>query len=161
MKTRRGKKNLPSFSTEFDQDRSPGNKKFPQEYIACQDLFLQFLNAEKRLADNTIDSYLSDLNLFFSFLSKKKIPLKQVSTQHVRQFLSLSHQQGISTRSSARRLSCLRAFFRFLQAEKVIASDPTQLMDLPKSHRVLPDDLSVDEVSRLLHGHENQLDVYK
>lgn len=153
MTTKRGKTNSPSSSTDFHQNRSPGNNKILKEYIACQDLFLQYLNAERRLADNTIDSYLSDLNLFFNFLAQKKAPLAQVSSQHIRKFLSLAHQRGISTRSSARRLSCLRAFFRFLQSEKIIGSDPTRLMDLPKTQRQLPEDLTVDEVNQLLQDH--------
>ncbi|MBC8317966.1 MAG: site-specific tyrosine recombinase XerD [Desulfobulbaceae bacterium] len=152
MKSTRGKKTSPSFSTASYKNRLPGNNKILKEYLGCQDLFLYYLNAEKRLADNTLDSYLSDLNLFFTFLSKKALPLQQVSPQHIRNFLAHSQKQGISSRSNARRLSCLRAFFRFLEAEKIIAANPTRLMDLPKPKRRLPVDLSVDEVSQLLRG---------
>jgi len=151
MKKSRGKNTYPSFSIDSRQNRSSGRKKFLKEYVACQDLFLHYLNAEKRLADNTVDSYLSDLNLFFTFLSQKRTPLNQVSPQQIRKFLTLSLKKGITSRSNARRLSCLRAFFRFLLAEHVIDSDPTRMMDLPKPHRLLPEDLSVDEIHQLLH----------
>lgn len=152
MKSTRGKKTSPSFSTGSYKNRFSGNNKTLKEYLACQDLFLHYLSAEKRLADNTIDSYRSDLNLFFTFLAKKTIPLQKVSPQHIRNFLAHSQKQGITSRSNARRLSCLRAFFRFLQTERIIVTDPTRLMDLPKQKRLLPGDLSVDEVSQLLHG---------
>lgn len=53
-------------------------------------------------------------------------------------------------RSNARRLSCLRSFFAFLAAEKIIDIDPTRMLDLPRSRRTLPVDLSLDEVRLLL-----------
>lgn len=133
------------------KNRNPGTK-LPQELLHCQDLFLHYLAAEKRLSDNTIASYQADISSFLLFLAPKKIPLQQLSATHIRDFFSACKKKGISIRSNARRLSCLRSFFRFLQSEKIIEHDPSALLDLPKSGRTLPEYLSQNEVHRLLHS---------
>ncbi len=136
---------------EKPKNRSPGIK-LPQELLHCQDLFLHYLAAEKRLADNTIVSYQADISSFLLFLAPKKISLQHVSAAHIRVFFSACKKKGISTRSNARRLSCLRSFFRFLQSEKIIENDPSYLLDLPKSGRTLPEYLSQNEARRLLQA---------
>ncbi len=133
------------------KNRNPGIT-LPPEFLHCQDLFLHYLAAEKRLADNTIVSYQADISSFLHFLVPKKISIQHVSPIQIRDFFSACKKKGISTRSNARRLSCLRSFFRFLQAEKIIKSDPSYLLDLPKSGRPLPENLSLDEVKQLLNG---------
>ena len=52
--------------------------------------------------------------------------------------------------TQARRLSALRQFFRFLQAERIRDDDPTQAVDAPRQSRALPKYLSEDEVERLM-----------
>jgi len=115
------------------------------------DLFIHYLAAERRLAKNTISAYQSDLVSFFIHIAGKRIKrLEAVKALHVRSFITACHQEGISSRSNARRISSLRTFFRFLLGEKLISEDPTGIIDLPKPGRPLPKVLSVAEVSRLL-----------
>ncbi len=116
-----------------------------------QDLFLHYLAAERRLSPNTIQSYNYDLRFFFSFLAKRKIQdINDVSTGQLREYLAWCRSKGISSRSIARRISALRLFFRFLLLERVVKSDPTALLDLPKLGRSLPKSLTVQEVTELL-----------
>ncbi len=57
---------------------------------------------------------------------------------------------GVSTRSTARTLSGVRSFYRFLQLEKEIEQDPTELLESPQIGKHLPEVLSVEEIERLL-----------
>ncbi len=118
--------------------------------LQCRDLFLHYLAAEKRLAENTLHSYQFDLSSFFTFLDGKKTTLADTDAGLIRDYFSFSKKKGISNRSNSRRLSCIRTFFRFLVAEKIISADPTTLFETPKPGSVLPHDLSMAEVSDLL-----------
>ncbi len=105
------------------------------------------------MAANTIEAYQQDLNSFFEYVSHVGTShLAQINPDHIRGYLTLCQKRGISTRSNARRTSCLRAFFRFLVSEKIITDDPTCIIDLPKPGRPLPKVLTLTEVDRLLAG---------
>jgi len=115
------------------------------------DQFLQFLAVERRLSDNTIDSYSSDLSFFLQYLQQGKIiKPEQINAGHLRSFLDNCHRRGHASRTISRRISAIRAFFRYLLQEKIILSDPTKLIDLPKAGRPLPKFLTLEEVSQLL-----------
>ncbi|MCB2183656.1 MAG: site-specific tyrosine recombinase XerD [Desulfobulbaceae bacterium] len=152
MKKKRGTPQTRLHSPQ-QKNRPPGTP-LPKESIYCQDLFLHYLAAEKRLAENTLVSYQSDLESFLSFLAQKKISPGKASTTLIRDFFSACKKKGISNRSNSRRLSCLKSFFRFLLAEKIIDTDPTALLDSPKRQSTLPEHLSVDEVTLLLQGQD-------
>jgi integrase/recombinase XerD len=116
------------------------------------DPFLQFLAVEKRLAANTILAYQADLISLLNFLAAapKSDEQPEVRADHLRAYLLFCRERGISSRSNARRVSALRAFFRFLRIEKLITEDPSRLLDLPKSGQKLPRVLTIPEVDRLL-----------
>lgn len=105
------------------------------------------------MADNTIQSYRSDLSFFIEYLTDCKISeWAAVTTAHIREYLIVCRDRKISSRSNARRVSAFRTFFRFLLNENIITEDPTGIIDLPKAGRKLPSVLTVGEVSRLLEG---------
>jgi integrase/recombinase XerD len=115
-----------------------------------RDLFLHYLAAERRLAQNTLTAYDTDLQGLFAFLHGKKIPLTAIVPQHLRAYFVKLHAEQINSRSLSRKLSTFRAFFRFLVAENVLTADPTSHLDSPKLGRPLPKVLSVAEVDQLL-----------
>lgn len=132
-----------------DGAHSPG--KAAHSFEKEVDLFLHYLAAERRLADNTVSAYQADLTAFFSHPALKKAKsLPAVKAERIRAYLTACRHDGIAARTNARRISALRSFFRFLIGEKVIAEDPTATIDLPKAGRALPKALSVAEVSQLL-----------
>jgi integrase/recombinase XerD len=115
------------------------------------DQFLHHLTAERRLAANTTHAYQADLASFFASLPRPLPPdPAAITISHIRNYLNRCHDRGISSRSNARRVSALRAFFRFLVAEGLSTTDPSAGIDLPKPGRSLPRVLTVPEVDRLL-----------
>ena len=127
----------------------PGGASFFSEPFLDQ--FLQYLTLERRLAANTVLAYQADLAAFLDFLRPSRLTqLAEIEISHLRAYLAHCHGMGISTRSNARRISALRAFFRFLLAEKLIAIDPCTILDLPKPGRPLPKVLTIPEINRLL-----------
>ena len=117
-------------------------------------LITQFINhlwLEKGLSKNTQASYKKDLQLFSQWLSQKyKSNLNQVGQQQLTDYLSWRHENNYKASSTARSLSCLRAFYRYLLRENVMDQDITQNIDMPKLGRPLPKSLSENDVDSLL-----------
>ncbi|MGE5308430.1 MAG: site-specific tyrosine recombinase XerD [Deltaproteobacteria bacterium] len=113
--------------------------------------FLDYLSVERGLSRNTIESYREDLEQFAAFCEDRKTSsMGSLSRGDVTDFMFSQKEQGISPNSIARRLSCLRMFFRFLVRERIIKNDPTGLIDSPKLWKKVPDTLSFNEVEALL-----------
>jgi len=114
--------------------------------------FLDALWLEHGLSDNTLAAYGSDLKQFDQWLEKKT--LLDVDHAALAAFLLERQRQGSSNRSAARALSSLRRFYAHAVREKLIDSDPTQLIDAPRLGRILPGSLSEQDVERLLQAPE-------
>jgi len=112
------------------------------------DAFLNHLRVERALARNTLDAYGHDLARLS--VSVGDVAPEGIDRSHIAKLLVDNIATGIGSRSSARQLSALRGFFRFLMRERAIASDPTALVDRPRLGRRLPRVLSFEEVERLL-----------
>ncbi len=121
------------------------------------DTYLDHLRVERALAANTLESYARDLNAFASHAGDGCEP-QVVDMGMLAEYLVASAKRGLGARSSARQLSAMRGFFRFLVREKVIAADPTTLLDRPRLGRRLPKVLSFDEVTRLLAAPDGTTD---
>lgn len=105
---------------------------------------------EKGLSQNSLDSYGRDLKGFAAWLEPQKLTLLSISGKEIQWFLSHRFEQGLTARTTARQLSCLRGFYRYLVREKRIQEDPTALVDNPKLGRPLPKTLTEFDVEELL-----------
>ena len=115
------------------------------------DRYVNYLLVEKGLSDRTVESYSSDLTRYLDFLHQSEIDaLSENDTALILKYLILTRNSGLKARSRARHLVSIRGFYRFLVHEKLLAKDPTSLIDLPKSGLKLPDVMTVAEVRRLL-----------
>ncbi|HEY7535303.1 MAG TPA: site-specific tyrosine recombinase XerD [Thermodesulfobacteriota bacterium] len=115
------------------------------------DTFLTYITVVKRLSKNTIESYQRDIQKFFSFLEKRQITnIEQVDYKLILDFLSDLKGKGLKARSLARILISIRQFFKYLLIENVIKINPTFLIRTPKTKRILPQVLSIEDVERLL-----------
>jgi integrase/recombinase XerD len=112
--------------------------------------FLEMLAAERGAAQNTLDAYRRDLDLFTAFLDRRGRALVNVTPADITAFMKEATASGLAPASRARRLSALRQLFRFLANEGVITEDPAANITGPKKERSLPKTLSVSEVERLL-----------
>ncbi len=124
--------------------------------------FKQYLVYEKGLSPKSVESYLHDVRLLDTFLSGK--PLEKVALSDLQSFLHQLYAQGAATRSQARIISGIRAFYRFLMYEGTLDNDPTALIDAPKIGLHLPDVLSIQEIEAMMNvidlsapeGHRNR-----
>ena len=114
------------------------------------DIFLDYLKIEKGLSSNTVNAYRADLEKYFIFLKKKgKKSLEEVTKEDIVDFLfSLRETHAIS--SIVRFFSSIRSFYRFLFREKILKTDPTQLIEYPKLEKKIPEVLDFWEVEKLL-----------
>ena len=116
-------------------------------------LSVQFLDAvwlESGLSENTLNAYRTDLAAFEGWLGKKKLALDAVTRAELLGYLAANVRQGLSPRSSARRLSTLRRFYRYLLREALIGEDPTADVRSPSLGRPLPKSITEASVEKLL-----------
>ncbi len=114
------------------------------------DLYLNHVKVERGLSPHTVEAYARDIAFFADFAQDRGADEKPVSAEMISEYMAHLSQSGIARRSQARVLSALRGFFRHLHEEKLIATNPTEDIDAPKPHRVLPMIITVDEMERLL-----------
>jgi integrase/recombinase XerD len=124
---------------------------------ALLDRYLDFLMVEKGLAAQTIEAYSRDLVRYISFLVESaRATVSEADTPLILKYLISMREDGLNARSRARHLVSIRGFYRFLTQEEILPSDPSRLIDLPKSGLKLPDVLTIDEVKRLLDAPDPQ-----
>jgi integrase/recombinase XerD len=112
--------------------------------------YLDNLWLEKGLSQNTLESYGSDLRAFAAWLDEKGKSIIHVRREDILAYLSYRMARGLKSRSTARCLSCLRSYYRYLLRENQIKEDPTLQIDNPKLGRPLPATLSERDVENLL-----------
>jgi integrase/recombinase XerD len=114
--------------------------------------FEAYLLMEKSLSRNSIEAYLRDVQKLVEFLEMKGQDLmpEKVKTRHIEDFLSYLSDLGLSEKSSARMLSGIKAFYKYLMMEDAISDDPTDGISGPKLSRYLPDVLSIEEVEAII-----------
>ncbi len=114
--------------------------------------FLEMLAAERGAARNTLLAYGRDLASLQAFAQAQGQRAAAADRDLLASYMQSLRADGLAARSAARRLSCLRQFYRFLAHEGVRTDDPTDLLDAPRLPRALPRLLSEDEVGALLAG---------
>ena len=117
----------------------------PSDAVAA---WLAELAEQRRLSPHTISNYRRDLQKLL--VAAADLPLAQLHGQQVRRFIAQMHGQGLGGRSLARVLSAWRGFFAWLGERGAVPANPCDGVRAPKSPRLLPKAMSVDEVTRLL-----------
>lgn len=109
-----------------------------------------YLRVEKGLRPLTCEAYLGDLRTFAEFLESRNGVLVTAVQDDVAAFLEHLRAHGIDGRSVARKLSCLRGFYKWLLLDRRIHHDPTVNIESPKAWKVLPKSLAEPEVAEML-----------
>ena len=114
--------------------------------------FINFIKFEKGLSENTINSYRIDLTQYLMFLMINNIEdFNNVTDYHISNFLKILAESELSDTTRIRYLSSIKSFHRFLFIEKIVESDVSELIDLPKRKRKLPETLSIPEIEKILN----------
>ena len=120
--------------------------------IAIRNGFKSFLKLEKSLSKNSIDGYLRDLDKLYQFsalLKDSKSP-QDLKLNDLQKFLHWISDLGMSSKSQTRIVSGIKGFYKYLLIEEYIKSDPSKLLETPKTGRKLPDTLSLDEIEIII-----------
>jgi integrase/recombinase XerD len=114
--------------------------------------FKAHLQLERSLSSSSVDAYLCDLEKLTQYLSlhDKKATPSSVTLDQLQDFLKWVAQLGMTPSSQSRMISGIRSFFKYCIAEQVLTNDPTQLIDIPRLKRALPEVLSYDEIEAMI-----------
>ncbi len=110
--------------------------------------YLAELSEQRRLSPHTVSNYRRDLEKLIAAAGETS--LAELQVHQIRRFVAQLHGKGLSGRSLARTLSAWRGFFSWLGEHDAVALNPCEGVRSPKSPRLLPKALSVDESARLL-----------
>lgn len=119
------------------------NSELLREYIG-------YVRVEKGLRPLSCEAYERDLLQFAEFLEGEGVLLVAVRHAQVAGFLEHLRRHGVESRSAARKLSCLRGFYKWLLLDKRIDRDPTVNLESPATWKVLPKSLAETEVTAML-----------
>jgi integrase/recombinase XerD len=117
---------------------------------AVIDTYLSYLRDVRRMSPNTVESYARDLALLAAFADKKGVQVDHLSRQDLETFVRQLMSGGLSPRSVARAVACVRGFFKFLAIEQKRDRSPAEDLRPPRAWAALPKFLSIEEVDRLL-----------
>tara|TARA_A100001011_G_scaffold135293_3_gene142639 strand:- start:7310 stop:8224 length:915 start_codon:yes stop_codon:yes gene_type:complete len=113
--------------------------------------FLLFLRIEKNLSQNSIVAYENDLNRFINFVYFEDEKNK-IDSSYIQNYISQLVDLPLEVSTLQRNLSALRSFFSYLIDEKIININPTELIDIPKKTRSLPEVLTQNEINILFNS---------
>ncbi len=112
--------------------------------------FLNYLRNERNVSPHTLRGYLSDLEQLSTFLGDKE--LSAVDHQTLRRFIAHLMQGEVKKSSIARKLSAVRSFFRYLNRDGTLTSNPARLVATPRREKRLPAVLTADDALRLMES---------
>lgn len=108
--------------------------------------FLEALRM-RAVSEHTLSSYEFDLQDFESFLKLRGVEFESIDHVVVRDFLGHLYERGLEKTSIARKLACLRTFFRFLVRDRRLTSNPAELISSPRLPKKLPSPLQESEAA--------------
>lgn len=112
--------------------------------------FVSFLKIEKGLAENSILAYQNDVAKIADFAIERNLSAVDIKKSDIQAFIQELHAIGLSARSQARIISGIKQFFVFLLIEDAIKDDPSELIDMPRLGRKLPEILTIEEIDQLI-----------
>ena len=112
--------------------------------------FLDFLQNEKRVSNNTLQSYSRDIHQYENYVSQNRINYAKVDSQKINEYLKHLQDIGKKTSTISRNLASIRSFYQYLVRIKKIKHDPTENIQSPKVEKRVPSVLTAEEVENLL-----------
>ena len=128
------------------------------QYIAE---YLEYLQAERGLAQNTIDAYRRDLTSFCEFLYDTEFidEFDLIKRMHINIYIKELHDKSYTPTSVTRKIAAIRGWFRWINANEIINSDPSLCVELPKLTKKLPKVISISEIENIIHNNLNETEL--
>ena len=111
-----------------------------------------YLQLERSMSPNTVEAYMHDLNTLLEYLETSSIDYKEATLEDFKSFVEALSKIGISARSRARIISGIKAFYKYCVIDRILKTDPTELLELPKIPQYLPSILSIQEIERMIEA---------
>jgi integrase/recombinase XerC len=119
------------------------------------DGFLRYLKIERNASELTLKSYAEDFNSLLDYFQDRvgHVPAPaQADTAMLRGYVSYLHECDYAKTTMARRLACLRSFFRYCQREQLVTTNPAKALRTPRTGRKLPHFLTTEQIIKLLEA---------
>ena len=113
-------------------------------------LFLEFLQNDKKLSNNTLQSYRRDILQFRDYVNENNINYAKAKEEDIKDYLKELQKEGKKTSTASRSLASIRSFYQFLLRTKKAKGDPTVSIQSPKIEKRTPSVLTSEEVELLL-----------
>jgi integrase/recombinase XerC len=129
------------------------------EFGGLADKFLAMLANERGASEHTVRAYAREVRNFAAYLEEtlgEGAGVGQVEHLHIRAYLGLLYERGLTKASAARALAAVRSWFKWLAKEGKVAQNPALLVSTPKLPKHLPRVPSVEEVNRVLDSLEEK-----
>lgn len=115
--------------------------------------YLEFIEIEKGLSQNTVDAYRRDLSAFLIFRKKYGInEVSEITRNQINTYILKLREDKFTPRSVVRKIASFRGFFKWLCANEFLSSNPAQTLEQPKLPKRLPKVMTVEEVSSILNS---------
>lgn len=120
-------------------------------YLSYFEQFLEMMQAERGISNNSFASYSRDLKDFEEFLSKISKPETSITDGDIGIYIEYLYKKSLSPRSINRKISTVKTYYNFLLSDKIIDYNPVFSAPLPKYTNKLPMHLSLEEIKTLLN----------
>ena len=113
-------------------------------------LFLDFLKNDKKLSDNTLQSYRRDIEQYEKYVSDNRINYLKATEDTILEYMEYLREENKKESTISRSLASIRSFYQYLIRVKKIKKDPTMTIESPKINKRVPNILTSKEVELLL-----------
>lgn len=130
-----------------------------KELAEIVERWLEWLRIQRNYSQHTISSYLSDLNIFFKFISEKNVKLSDLKKMEIRDFRNFFSQRAklnLKKTSIAREEAAVRSFFKWMDENNILQNSAIFQIATPKLPKVLPRSLDIDTILKVLEEAEKE-----
>ena len=118
-------------------------------------LFFGFLENEKKVSANTLQSYKRDLKQFEKYLQTSEEDYNELTDEGIKMYISHLQEVGKKPSTISRGLASIRSFYQYEAKNKIVEKDPTEGIQSPKIEKRVPSVLTSSEVALLLEQPKN------
>lgn len=112
--------------------------------------FLEFIKDDKKLSENTLQSYKRDIVQFEQYVNQNKINYQKMTDEEMKKYFDYLQESGKKTSTISRNVASIRSFYQFLVRNKKVKKDPTEKIQSPKVEKRVPSILTSSEIELLL-----------